>query len=52
MDLKDKFELELRKILIKGIDIGLTPDEMCKIAKTVLESDDWTYHYDDKQGTN
>lgn len=39
----EQFELELRKILIKGIDNGLDDEEMCQLAKDVLESDDWTY---------
>lgn len=39
----EQFELDLRKILIKYIDGGLEPHEMCALAEAVLESDDWTY---------
>lgn len=40
---EDKYVLELKKLLMKALDGGLDPENICALTEAVIESDDWTW---------
>lgn len=40
---QEQYILELKKLLMKALDGGLDPEDICALTETTIESDDWTW---------